>query len=69
MLEIAKNGLLDPTSPGALIRVNRDGSHTEVISDGLVAPGGVAIDGRDRIFITNHSTEAGTGEVDQVVNG
>jgi len=68
VLEIAQNGLLDPTSPGALIRVERDGTQATVISDGLVAPGGLAIDGRGRIFVTNHSTEAGTGEIDQVVS-
>jgi glucose/arabinose dehydrogenase len=68
VLEIAQNGLLDPTSPGALIRVNRDGSQTTVVSDGLVAPGGLAIDDHGRIFVTNHSTEAGTGEIDQVMN-
>jgi hypothetical protein len=67
VLEIAQNGLLDPTSPGALIRVGRDGTLTTVISDGLVAPGGLAIDNHGRIFVTNHSTEAGTGEIDQVV--
>lgn len=71
VLEIAKNGLLQGMQPGgdltgSLIRVNRNGSRTEVASAGLTAPGGVAIDVFGRIYVTNNSIFAGVGEVVRV---
>jgi hypothetical protein len=46
-----------------LIKVASDGSQTEIASEGLFAPGGVAI-GRDGAFyVTNNSIFSGTGEV------
>jgi hypothetical protein len=62
VLEITKNGLLSEDPTGALIKVKRNGSQEEVTDD-LFAPGGVAIDRDGDIYVTNHSTEAGTGEV------
>ena len=67
VLELAKNGLLAANGPGgddsgALIRVDRNGSKSEIASAGLHLPGGVAVSG-DQIFVTNHSTSAGIGEV------
>lgn len=62
VLEIAKNGLLSGDDTGALIRVARDGSRSELASVGLHSPGGLAIRGND-VFVTNNSTSAGTGEV------
>jgi hypothetical protein len=63
VLELAKNGLLSGDPTGALIRVGHDGSRTEIASTGLRSPGGVAIDDAGRIFVTNNSTSAGSGQV------
>jgi hypothetical protein len=71
VLEIARNGLLGAFDGGdwggALIRIDRDGTRTEVVSEGLVAPGGIVI-GRDgTIYITNNSIYSGIGSVVKVV--
>ncbi len=67
VLEITKNGLLAAEMggdfTGALIRVEADGSHTEVASDGLVTPAGLAIGQDGSIYISNYGVFAGAGEV------
>ncbi|WP_305790201.1 ScyD/ScyE family protein [Symbioplanes lichenis] len=60
-LEISHKGLLSGDDTGALVRVNRHGT-TVVASEGLHAPGGVAIRGRDA-YVTNHGTSPRTGTV------
>ena len=60
VLEIFKNGLLSGDPTGALIRVNGDGSQTEVMSDGLITPGGLAIRGHSA-YVSNCGTCAGDG--------
>lgn len=55
VLEFATNSLLDPDSPGALWAVAPDGSKDLVASEGLVAPGGVAVDADGQVFVTNFS--------------
>jgi sugar lactone lactonase YvrE len=62
VLEIAKNGLLDPTSPGALWRVDRVGAKT-LVTDALTAPGGVVVGTDGRAYVTNASTSPGAGQV------
>lgn len=62
VLEITKNGLLSGDPTGALIKVKRNGAQEE-ITDDLFAPGGLAIDRDSDIYVSNHSTEAGAGEV------
>jgi sugar lactone lactonase YvrE len=62
VLEIAHNGLLSNDLTGALIRVDRDGSHRTVLSDGLVAPAGLAIRGDDA-YVSNCGVCAGNGTV------
>jgi hypothetical protein len=62
VLEIAHNGLLSGDETGALVRVGRDGSHKIVASEGLVAPGGLAIRGRSA-YVSNCGTCVGTGTV------
>jgi sugar lactone lactonase YvrE len=67
ILEIAKNGLLAAFGggdwTGALIRVAPDGTQTEIASQGLFAPGGVAIGPDGAFYVTNNSISAGAGEV------
>jgi hypothetical protein len=62
VLEIAHNGLLSGDPTGALIRVGRGGAQKIVASEGLTAPGGLAIKGRSA-YVSNCGTCAGTGSV------
>ena len=41
----------------------KGGAPKLVVGEGLVGPGGLAISRWGDIFISNHSTEVGTGEV------
>lgn len=68
VLELARHGLLAADGPGgdpngALIEIDRDGNRTTVASDGLVLPGGVAVDRHDHIYVTTFSVMAGAGQV------
>jgi hypothetical protein len=68
--EIAKNGLLAAESggdfTGALIRY-KNGVKRVLVSQGLFAPGGVAVSSTGRIYIVNRSVLAGVGRVVEVV--
>jgi adhesin HecA-like repeat protein len=67
VLSLARDGLLNapPGAPpaGALFRVERDGSRTELAAGRLVAPGGVAVAADGTIYVTNRSIESDVGEV------
>jgi sugar lactone lactonase YvrE len=67
VIEITKNGLLEAFVSGdwtgALIRVAPDGTRTEIASEGLFAPGGVALGADGAFYVTNNSIFSGTGEV------
>jgi len=60
VVEIAARGLLDPSSPGALIRLQPNGKRTVMASRGLTAPTGVAVAG-GRIYVSNNGLFPGTG--------
>ncbi len=60
VLEIAARGLLDPTSPGALIRLSPAGTRTVVASAGLVAPTGLAVS-EGSIYVSNNGLFPGSG--------
>ncbi len=63
VLEISANGLLSGDPTGALIRVEPDGSRTELARAGLVAPMSVAVAPDGTIYISNKGTVVGQGEV------
>jgi|GEM_PF-403102 len=75
VLEMAKNGLLafeeDPSDlaagTGALIRINSDGTRTEVASGLLILPIGLAIDSDGVIYATHLSLVPDMGEVVKIV--
>jgi DNA-binding beta-propeller fold protein YncE len=77
VLEIAKNGLIAAELfgdfTGALIHVGLDGTRTEIASEGLFAPGGMALASDGSIYVTNNSifTDAGplVGEVLRIPPG
>jgi hypothetical protein len=60
VLEIAAKGLLDMSSPGALIRVAPNRDRTVIASRGLIDPTGIAV-GNGSIYISNFGTFRGTG--------
>lgn len=66
VLELARNGVLSGDPTGALIRVEHDGRHTELASEGLVTPVGLAVGPDGSIFVSNKGTTPGGGEVVQV---
>ena len=59
VLEIAKNGLLSGDPTGRLVRVNSDGSQTDIATTGLENPGGVASAGHGVFFVTNRTASFG----------
>jgi hypothetical protein len=61
VLEIAEKSLLDPTSPGALIRVAPNGSRKVLMTTGLGDPTGLAV-GNGSIYISNYGIFPGTGK-------
>jgi sugar lactone lactonase YvrE len=74
VLEIAKNGVLALESgaptledlTGALLRM--DGTtFTEIASEGLITPAGLAIGADGRIFVTNYGVFPGDGQVVEVI--
>jgi hypothetical protein len=71
VLEIARNGLLEAFESGdwtgALIQVAPDGTRTEIASEELFAPGGVALGDDGAIYVTNNGIVSGTGEVLKIV--
>ena len=60
VLEFSKGGLLaPPTVPGALIRINYNGSRTTVTSK-LSQPTGLAVAKNGAVYVSNNGTSAGS---------
>ena len=66
VLEFATNGMLSGDPAGALKRVKRNGTVETVVSEGLVAPTGLAIDRKGHAYISNFGALAGAGQVVRV---
>jgi len=60
VLELAARGLLDPASPGELLRIAPDGRRTVLARGGLVAPTGLAVS-HATIYISNNGLFPGHG--------
>ena len=67
VLEIDADGQLAPGTAGRLVRVAFTGQQTVIPVPGLVYPGGVAVGPDGALYVTNHSTAAGRGEVLRIV--
>jgi hypothetical protein len=67
VLEMAKEGLFLPedTVTGRLVRVEKNGRQTDLVTTGLENPGGIAVAGRDTFYVTNRTTS--TGNVGQLL--
>jgi hypothetical protein len=66
VLEIAKDGILAAEQgnlTGELIRISPTGQRTVLMTDGLVAPTGLAIGPDNALYVSNYGTFAGKGEV------
>jgi sugar lactone lactonase YvrE len=64
VLEIARNAIPNFGAGGRLVRIDPDGTQTDVISGPpLIAPGGVAIGKDGALYVTNMSTSATAGAV------
>lgn len=65
VLEMDQAGLMDPAAqkglptPGAVIRINADGSRTTLASTGLEYPAGMAVSKSGTIYLTNASVVQG----------
>ena len=68
MLEIAKNGLTSNDPTGALIKVAKDGTRTEIASAGLMSPGGLALGMDGSFYVSNHGTAPGGGTVVHIMS-
>ncbi len=62
VLELASEGLLAGQPGGRLVHVDADGTQHDVVT-GLPAPGGLAVDRKDRVVVTLNSTQRGAGMV------
>jgi hypothetical protein len=66
VLEIDSDSLLAPGTDGSVWAVPPGGGKPQKIAlpaGTLTAPGGIAVGRPGRLFVTNHSTEAGVGQV------
>jgi sugar lactone lactonase YvrE len=63
VLEIDRDGLLDPRASGELIRVDGPRRRTVLKTSGLVFPTGVAVATDGAIYISNNGTSAAHGEI------
>ena len=66
VVEFATNGILSGDPAGALHRIKPGGSPELVVSEGLVAPNGVAVDRKGDVYITNNSVSPDNGQVVKV---
>ena len=69
VLEFTTNGILSEDFTGALKRVRPNGSQETVVSEGLMAPTGVAVSRTGEIYISNFGALAGAGQVVKVKPG
>jgi hypothetical protein len=69
VLEISHNGLLSGDPTGALVRLERDGSRTDLAGTRLKSPTSVGVGEDGSLYVSNLGTSIGTGEVLRVRPG
>lgn len=62
VLQIASDSLAGAPTPGRLLRVNRDGSRTELAAGLLQEPTGLAVDGPD-VYVANNGGSPTDGQI------
>jgi hypothetical protein len=68
VLQIASDTLAGPPTPGRLLRVNRDGSRTDLAAGMLHEPTGLAVAGRD-IYVANDGGSPTDGQIVHIRDG
>lgn len=66
VLEITHNGLLSGDLTGAIIRVSPSGTQTMIATEGLTAPGGIAVGNDCALYVSNQAIFADAGTVVRV---
>jgi sugar lactone lactonase YvrE len=63
VLQITSEGFLGGPSPGKLIRVNPDGSRTELAEGELEQPTGMTIGEDGDVYVANNGTSGTDGQI------
>lgn len=63
VLEMTRNGLLSGDPTGRIVRVEANGSHTELASTGLIFPTSLAVASDGSIYVSNKAILPALGEV------
>jgi hypothetical protein len=66
VLQISSAGLLGPPSPGRLLRVDRDGTRTELAAGQLQEPTGLAVTRRGDVYVANNGGSPTDGQIVRV---
>jgi sugar lactone lactonase YvrE len=68
-LQLTTAGLAAPPSPGRLVRIDPDGTQTELAAGGLVQPTGMAVGGDGSVYVATNGTSPSEGRIVRVAAG
>jgi hypothetical protein len=63
VLQISTTGLAGPPSPGKLVRIDRDGTRTELAAGQLQEPTGLTVSRKGDVYVTNHGGSPADGQI------
>jgi hypothetical protein len=66
VLQISSTGLAGPPSPGKLLRIDPDGTQTELAVGKLVEPTGLAVTRRGNVYVSNQGGSPTDGQIVRV---